>query len=88
MIDTCDRTDTSQKQLDGNYQGRQEAMDHKKQAGSIARVVEIVKYTFDDIRNQGGCAEQEQVLLKRRLDALFRKKNLRCWVVMSIGSEL
>ena len=32
--------------------------------------------------------EQEQVLLKRRLDALFRKEFLRGWVVMSIGSEL
>ena len=63
-------------------------MDHEKQAGAItlAGVIEIS--THSRYQKPGGCAEQEQVLLKRRLDALFRKEFLRGWVVMSIGSEL
>ena len=65
-------------------------MDHAKQVGAItlAGVIEIVKYTFEISETRGGCAEQEQVLLKKRLDALFQKEFLRGWVVMSIGSEL
>ena len=34
-IDKCDRSGTSQKQLDGKYQGRQEAMGREKQARAI-----------------------------------------------------
>ena len=51
-IDKCDRTDTSQKPLhvDGNYPGRQEAIDHEKQVGAktLAGVVEVhvVNYKF------------------------------------------
>ena len=58
-------------------------MDDEKQAGAItlAGVIEKVEYTFE-ISKTRGCAEQEQVLLKRRLDALFRKEFLPSWVLM------
>ena len=48
-IDKCDRTDTSQKQLDGNYTGRQEAMDHEKQVGAktLAGVIEVVNHKLE-----------------------------------------
>ena len=41
-------------------------MHHEKQAGSIAGVIEIVKYTFEisETRGGGGGAEQEKLLLK------------------------
>ena len=54
-IEKCDRTDTSQKQLDGYYQGRQEAMDHEKQAGAktLAGVIEVVNYTFEISETRG-----------------------------------
>ena len=78
-IDKCDRTDTSQKQLDGNYPGRQEAMDHEKQAGSIAGVIEIVKYTFEISETRGGggggCAELQQVLLNNKTGCIVSERS-------------
>ena len=64
-------------------------MDHEKQAGAItlAGVIEIVKYTFE-ISETRGMRGVGTGTAQRRLDALFRKELLRCWVVMSIGSEL
>ena len=71
IIDKCDKIDTSQKQLDGNYPGRQEAMNHGKQVGAIAGVIEIVYYTFEvsETRGKRGAGTQKKTgcLVSKRI---------------------